>query len=320
MGVDIFFVLSGFLITYRYYDSFQLKRKYILNYIINRLARIYPAFFLFTILTYVVSLSQSIPSSTFSTLAILKHTLFELFMNLTFLKGFFYDLRFIGIPQGWTLTVEECFYFLAPLVFFFSKKVNLFLIPLFFLLIGFFIVYFLGNKLPYGFFIDNRFMLMFTFLGKSFEFFIGMWLALKYRNKNLKFSKKNSTTLISVITFPIFLLIISYSRKQDLTGLTPIILINFLLPFCIALLFIGLLTEKTILSKILSGKLFSILGKSSYIFYLIHMGVIQLFIAKNLTENLLVNFLILNILSILIFKYFEQPLNQKIRLWYQSRI
>ena len=45
MGVDMFFVLSGFLITYRYFDENPINFK---KYMVNRIARIYPMYFLFT--------------------------------------------------------------------------------------------------------------------------------------------------------------------------------------------------------------------------------------------------------------------------------
>jgi len=37
--------------------------------------------------------------------------------NLTFLRGYSSRLKFTGIGAGWSLTVEETFYFLAPLIF-----------------------------------------------------------------------------------------------------------------------------------------------------------------------------------------------------------
>ncbi|MEI9959449.1 MAG: hypothetical protein WDM90_24730 [Ferruginibacter sp.] len=53
-----------------------------------------------------------------------------------------------------------------------------------------------------------------------------------------------------------------------------IILNNVVLPLTgIAVLYWGLLTEKNIITKLLSSKIFSLLGKSSYVFYLIHIGI-----------------------------------------------
>lgn len=55
------------------------------------------------------------------------------------------------------------------------------------------------------------------------------------------------------------------------------------------------------------------LGKSSYIFYLIHLGFISLIIFEYVTENKILIFILLNIISLLLFKYIEEPLNHYIR-------
>ena len=53
LGVDIFFVLSGFLI----YDLIFLKQKKIIPYIIDRFHRLYPLYFITTFLIWVISIS-----------------------------------------------------------------------------------------------------------------------------------------------------------------------------------------------------------------------------------------------------------------------
>ena len=45
-----------------------------------------------------------------------------LFLNIFFIRGFFDDLKFTGVGQGWSLTVEECFYLLAPVLFIGIKR------------------------------------------------------------------------------------------------------------------------------------------------------------------------------------------------------
>src|ERR1700722_6807604 len=52
IGVSIFFVLSGFLITFRYYHNFQLTKDWFMQYLKNRVARIYPMYFLLTICAF----------------------------------------------------------------------------------------------------------------------------------------------------------------------------------------------------------------------------------------------------------------------------
>ena len=317
-GVDIFFVLSGFLISYRYLDTSEIKKKWLKQYLINRVARIYPAFFLFTFLTYLFKFFESLKSSEYTFPQVLKNNIFEFLMNITFLKGFFNDLKFIGIPQGWTLTVEECFYLSAPLIFLIIKKIKLFHLSILIIILGFFIVRYC-HTFPYGFFNNNQFMLQFTFFGKVFDFFIGIFLALQLKNGQINNNSLLSNTYISFITYFILLLVISYVRTYYSTPIPAILIINFLLPINIYFILRGLITQKCVINKILSSDPSILLGKSSYIFYLIHLGIFNLLIKTYITDNLFIQFIILLILSILFYKFFEDPMNYIIRRTYANK-
>ncbi len=75
VGVTMFFVLSGFLIAYRYSDMEKIKFK---QYFLNRFARIYPVYF---ILTTLILASNFFLYNGLS----LGAWLFEYFLNITFL-------------------------------------------------------------------------------------------------------------------------------------------------------------------------------------------------------------------------------------------
>src|ERR1700690_225425 len=107
-GVTLFFVLSGFLIYYRYSESATLKKGFLLNYFKNRFARIYPFYFIIVCLTALFFAYN--PSNRVSIAA----QLLQVVLQLTFIRGFFDAYKFIGVGQGWTLTVEESFYSLFP--------------------------------------------------------------------------------------------------------------------------------------------------------------------------------------------------------------
>jgi peptidoglycan/LPS O-acetylase OafA/YrhL len=117
-----------------------------------------------------------------------------------------------------------------------------------------------------------------------------------------------------------------------------IIVNNYFLCVAVAFFFYGMLTENTLFKKFLALPFIELLGKSSYIFYLIHLGwVYNLMHAwfDHLNDyafewydkwglsrhspfeydnlNLLYAFVILNVLSVTLFKLIEEPLNHYIR-------
>ncbi|PDS21772.1 acyltransferase, partial [Flavobacterium columnare] len=65
----------------------------------------------------------------------------------------------------------------------------------------------------------------------------------------------------------------------------------------------GLITEKTIIEKLLSTQIIQILGKSSYAFYLIHLGIFYDFFHKYF--NYWITFILINFISILFYTKIE---------------
>jgi peptidoglycan/LPS O-acetylase OafA/YrhL len=113
---------------------------------------------------------------------------------------------------------------------------------------------------------------------------------------------------------------------------------NYILCIAIALFFYGLLTEYTIMKKVLANPFVELLGKSSYIFYLVHLGWMYTLIHGGFNGlndyiftlydkwglnwhspfeydslNLLYIFIVLNAISVLLFKCIEEPMNHYIR-------
>ncbi len=310
-GVTVFFVLSGFLITYKYFDVVDFSFH---QYMVNRIARIYPMYFLLTLFTFIVFNVKGSGESNFTTFI----------LNVTFLRGFFDQALFSGISQGWSLTVEEIFYILAPLFFLLivRSKSLIFILPVLLLLIGFVLVGLFSPLKLHGLFGSDHFMLTYTFFGRCFEFFVGIALAIFYKKANL-ISTKIPFTYVGIVVMIICIWIMSLLRTDTLIGIETSMgrVINALIlsVFGIAVFFYGLLTEETIISKILGSKLFVLLGKSSYIFYLIHLGVIASFIQR-VIPNTVVIFVVVNLISIALFKSVEDPLNKFIRRKFQPQI
>ncbi len=340
IGVTIFFVLSGFLIAYRYYDNFRLTPNWFKQYLKNRVARIYPMYFILTTGAFIAY--HFYPGAAVT--AGYNHPFTLLLLNVTFVRGFFNDLKFTGISQGWSLTVEECFYFSAPLIFYVAQRYKKFYIqPVIITLSGFLLVLIFRNINWYGFFGNFTFMMLYTFIGRCFEFFAGIQLALLIKRHGGERSSNFKFTYLGFMLIFVCVAIMSVLRIPQgwffgLQNPWGIVTNNYLLAAAITVFFYGLLTEGTILKKILANPFVELLGKSSYIFYLIHLGYIynflhyafevlndKIFKLYDLLEvdwhspfeydalNLLYAFILLNAIAVLLFKLIEEPLNHYIR-------
>lgn len=340
IGVTIFFVLSGFLIAFRYFDNFHLTGDWFKQYLKNRVARIYPMYFLLTggaFVYYFFTREPTIVGKFPSAIGLF-------FMHITFVRGFFHELNFTGIGPGWSLTVEECFYFSAPIVFFIIKKYNKFYLQILSITgFGFLMVLIFHNVDWYGFFGNFTFMTLYTYFGRCFEFFVGIKLALYVRQHGAERTNKIRFTYLGFAG--IFVCVAAMSRYTIPMGWSAglhnplgIITNNYVLPIFIAMFFYGLITEGSNLKKVLANPFVELLGKSSYIFYLVHLGYMYAMIHHTFnwlndqvfavydqwgvdwrspfeydSLNLLYAFIVLNCISVVLFKFIEEPLNHYIR-------
>ena len=105
VGVSMFFVLSGFLITRIYFDGVVNGRASLRLFFVKRVARIWPLFLVYAIVQHVGLAMQGQPLDAGA------------WVTMTMSQGFFAGLYHEGLPTAWSLTVEENFYALAPLFF-----------------------------------------------------------------------------------------------------------------------------------------------------------------------------------------------------------
>lgn len=304
-GVDLFFVLSGFLITYRYFDQVKIDFK---QYMVNRFSRIYPMYFLMTILVFLVGYLKTFEWNVDRTV--------EFVLSITMLKALFSKYFLSGVPQGWTLTLEEIFYFTAPFYFILIRKSKswAYTIPIIILFFG------IGVKEIFNTENNTWGFLQINICVFVFEFFSGILLALFIKTKSIEF-KYNWVTYFGLLMLIVYVSFIQFLKpyfnfKSDIVRSIELIGLSL---FGIVPLLWGLINEQTIIQKFLSSKYMVLLGKSSYIFYLIHKGFIPIFINDYLTSNKLLLFIILNIISILMYTYLEEPLNNFIRKIYKQK-
>jgi len=304
-GVSIFFVLSGFLITYRYGKTYSISTEWFIKYFKNRAARIYPLYFFLTTLTLICGLATT-SDSNFSSGEILKQNAWVYVANITFVRGFFEDLLFTLIGQGWSLSVEEVFYFTVPFMWYWRKKTPLLLQAAILCLLGLLLVE-AGQKFTfYGFFASDVFMLKFTFFGRALQFIAGMFVGHAFLNRRewrIGFVKKTYVGLIITVASLVAMGLLWKTASIYYSIAVDLVLISA----GVALFISGLTEEDTFISRFLSTDVMELLGKSSYAFYLVHLGIFHEMIETAGVDNLLLRFILLNIISMIFYKALESP-------------
>ncbi len=290
VGVPIFFVLSGFLIAYRYYDNVSTVKGGLVSYFVNRFIRIIPLYILITIGNW---LWYELDTKLF-------------FLNLTLMHGFFSKYVFVPLPHTWSLTVECTFYIIVPFIFFLLRnRIGIFIQTCLFICIGLVITFILNKFLETHFWGDYNYMLLLTFFGRCFEFVIGIKLALYVRERKNIGNYPMHFTFASIAVFMVIMIIVS--RVGGLNTYLGIFLHNIIYPICIAWMIYGLIASKNFISAILSSPVFQLLGNSSYAFFLIHYGFWQKFVVKYMFIDLFLYLFATILLSILIYKTIEEP-------------
>src|SRR5882724_7689761 len=314
VGVTIFFVLSGFLISYRYHDAISSGKIRMRDYFVYRFARIYPIYFIVTVIAFLPAICH----------CSFRENIRLIFLNLTFLRGFYDEYKFTGAATGWSLTVEETFYCLFPLIVLASSRVKIIFQPILLIGIGLVLWMIFRNIDFHGFFSSLSFLFEFTFFGRCFEFYAGIMLGIYLKkNKDALIPRPHvyRTTLgILYIIVCIGLLALNqkYSTGQGSFLFYETLINNFLLPPGIVLLFYGLLVEGSVVSKVLSSRLLGLIGKSSYVFYLIHNSFLFPALYFHLNQKLQWVFILLQIISTLAYLLIEKPLNLFIRRKFSS--
>ncbi len=129
VGVDLFFVLSGFLITGILLDARDGSQHYFRSFYLRRVLRIFPLYYAYLIFFFAV-----LPMVVGSVLDGEKLAAFDALMDLkiwfsvyasniwTFLSG---EHTGLATSHFWTLAIEEQFYMVWPLVVFLGSRKSL---------------------------------------------------------------------------------------------------------------------------------------------------------------------------------------------------
>ena len=105
LGVNIFFVISGFLITTLLLNEEKKNELSFSKFFIRRALRIFPAYYFLLLFYFILELYGKVSISNFSWIT-----------SLTYTKYFNYNSDFVT-AHAWSLSVEENFYLIWPLIF-----------------------------------------------------------------------------------------------------------------------------------------------------------------------------------------------------------
>ena len=262
LSVILFFVISGFLITYLLIDE-KTKRGQISlsNFYKRRIFRIWPLYYLILILSFLFFRTNYNIGSIFLCLGI--------FPNIAHALNIGWETS----PQIWSIGVEEQFYLFWPvfIILLPYKKVLPFLILFF---IGYTLMPQLINFTSRGTFESNDFMNRFFYTSKFNCMSIGCILGFMYATKNkrlkLLYNKYIAyTSLLVSFFFWFFGFELKYFNDEFYSIIFGIMIIN-------------IATNENFINIDTSITIF--LGKISYGIYMYHWMII-LFVIKALPYN-----------------------------------
>ena len=306
-GVNIFFVISGYLITHILLNQ-QLD---IFKFYKVRFLKLYPNIFIISLITLILFFFigdfdqwQLIVRSFITTIT----GLFNFYLiNIGDVYG--QENSINPFLPFWAFCVIIQFYLIFPIVlkiiFFIKKKLNLnnnfIIISLFTISIFLFLLYL--------YFKDNSFFSFYSPLSRYWQFILGacLYFIIQF-NKKLYFN--NLTIYFAVILIIVWQLNLEWFNNW--------IRVQVLLTVSTLLFLYS--TKINIFNQILSIKLLTSLGKVSYELYLIHMLVIY-FISLWFEEGVVVlSFILLFIITYIYNKFIIQNLLKKIIFIFNNKI
>ena len=272
--VDFFFVLSGFVISYKYLYNLKNKNDFI-KFIKKRFLRLYPLHFFLLIVYLFFDYFQNYLGYQFE---INFNNLYSFFANLTLTHALIPDLGRSFNTVSWSISVEFYTYILFALIIIFISSIRLII----FISIA---LIFLSNF----FLLDTGFNFNFShnqILRCINGFFQGVLIYNFYKKINF-----NNKYFLYLILFFLFLIL-------NIESLSNLLQISFVF-FVSAAIFSLLKKQNKIVIALLEHKYLIFLGKISYSTYMSHyifaVGIkyLLLMINFNLNDKLIYQFILL---------------------------
>jgi peptidoglycan/LPS O-acetylase OafA/YrhL len=315
VGVSLFFVLSGFVLATRYHQRVQLSGRWWRTYLWRRAVRIYPTYLLLNTAA-LARIYWPIPAGK------LGNTLLLVFLSESLLRGFSSTLKYVGLPQGWSLTPEICFYVALPfLLLLWQRRGVLGAVGFTLAMVVFGLLLTAlcqGRPALHGFFGSYHHLFNFTFFGRVLEFTLGVGLARWWGGRPAGHTTGTPwRTLaggLAVVGTIAALAGVGSPRPWYEGNIYPAAIgLNLLVfPLAVTLLLAGLLAERSWLRAGLATPLLQVLGRSSYFFYVLHVGVLSIWWhnAFGWGRHIGLQFLATVLLAEVGYRLFERPVHR----------
>ncbi len=311
IAVGYFYVLSGFIMAIAYYQPLKENQHAISKkkYWLARFARIYPVYLLALLL---------IVAAKFKGLA---ENWLELPLHLTLLQSWIPGYPITLNTPGWSLSVEAFFYLCFPFLLIWVYKLGTKSLTIFTVILWIATQAILLSQLNSAEYTPKSLLHDFIYYNPLMHLnsFVAGILCGIYLKRNPKTHEKNNGLWLLLSFGLIFLLIWARPHLETLLGIKIAFTNGLLAP--IFLLFIVLLAKhKGTITKIFSYGWLILLGEASYSLYILQKPVHGIYdkiivprIALSETMHFYIFLILLIIISILSFKFFETPLRKAIR-------
>ncbi|MBK2026084.1 acyltransferase family protein [Francisella philomiragia] len=336
LGVDIFFVISGFLITGNIIRDLENKSFSLRNFYLRRMRRILPALITVlifsTIFAWLILLPQDLKNYSKSLVSALGS-----FSNLYFFKtlsfGYFStDATVIPLLHTWSLGIEEQFYIFWPLFLIFAFNVYIgigwkdkqalsnfdkyLIISLILIVLSLFCFRYFSYFEIYDYFNHERFY--YFPLTRAFELLFGCVLAI-YLTKYKPTNNKLILELLSIISillmlYPVLFKDVSYPSNWTVIACVGAVL--YIYAGC---------NEKynTLVNRFLSIKPIVFIGLISYSLYLWHWPIIAYLNYLSIEKTHLVKLIVLAssvVLATLTYLFVEKPFRYKFKASFKKTL
>ncbi|WP_310427338.1 acyltransferase family protein [Chamaesiphon sp. VAR_48_metabat_135_sub] len=305
VGVDVFFVISGYLIASIIIGECENGQFSFLRFYQRRISRIFPAFFLVSLVTLIAASCLYTSQDFASAGAVMMAAALSVANLKLMLQGNYFELSPDAQPllHFWSLSLEEQFYFVFPLIVYLAFRLKVTRHNLAFILIALAAMSFVGcialtTKNP-----TWAFYLLPT---RAWELLAGCILA-TYRPEQRSGNPRLEGILSNLGLLSIFISVVAINEGMPFPGFVAA------LPVFGTVLFLGYSKNRqSIAERWLSHPSLVLVGKMSYSLYLWHWPIFcfvdyALYTRSFIIRSILKICLTL-VFSVVSYRWFENPI------------